>query len=166
MERDIRDRVQKLAPFLKYDGDPYPVALGNHTLWVLDGYTTTSMYPYSQSTSGEQGLASDFNYVRNSVKATVDAYDGTVTFYVFDPKDPIIQAWRKAFPDLFTDASNMSKRAPGAPALPRRPLQGAGEPVRSLPRHRAAPLLRRRREVAGVARPRVAVACRPPTSAH
>ena len=67
------------------------------------------MYPYSQSTTrGEQGLASDFNYVRNSVKATVDAYDGTVTFYVFDPKDPIIQAWRKAFPDLFTDASKMS----------------------------------------------------------
>ena len=108
MERDIRARVEKLAPFLKYDGDPYPVAMGNHTLWVLDGYTTTSMYPYSQSTSGEQGLASDFNYVRNSVKATVDAYDGTVTFYVFDPKDPIIQAWRKAFPDLFTDASHMS----------------------------------------------------------
>ncbi len=109
MERDIRARVEKLAPFLKYDGDPYPVALGNHTLWVLDGYTTTSMYPYSQSTSGEQGLSSDFNYVRNSVKATVDAYDGTVTFYVFDPKDPIIQSWREAFPDLFTDASNMSK---------------------------------------------------------
>jgi hypothetical protein len=85
------------------------VALGDRTLWVLDAYTTTSMYPYSQSTSGEQGLASDFNYVRNSVKATVDAYDGTVTFYVFDPKDPIIQSWRKAFPDLFTDASNISK---------------------------------------------------------
>ena len=54
MERDIKARVEKLAPFLKYDGDPYPVAMGDHTLWVLDGYTTTSMYPYSQSTSGEQ----------------------------------------------------------------------------------------------------------------
>ncbi len=108
MERDIRARVEKLAPFLRYDGDPYPVAMGKHTIWVLDGYTTTSMYPYSQSTSGENGLATDFNYVRNSVKATVDAYEGTVTFYVFDPKDPIIKAWRSAFPDLFTDASQMS----------------------------------------------------------
>jgi hypothetical protein len=108
MERDIRDRVEKLAPFLEFDADPYPVALGNKTIWVLDGYTTTSMYPYSQSTSGEGGLASSFNYVRNSVKATVDAYQGTVTFYVWDPKDPVIQAWREAFPDLFTDRSEMS----------------------------------------------------------
>ncbi|MEX1008484.1 MAG: UPF0182 family protein [Acidimicrobiia bacterium] len=108
MERDIRARVEKLAPFLRYDGDPYPVAMGTHTIWVLDGYTTTDMYPYAQSTSGEQGLATDFNYVRNSVKATVDAYEGTVTFYVFDNKDPIIKAWRSAFPDLFTDASRMS----------------------------------------------------------
>jgi uncharacterized protein len=108
MERDIRARVEKLAPFLKFDGDPYPVALGNRTVWILDAYTTTSMYPYSQSASGERGLASGFNYVRNSVKATVDAYDGTVTFYVFDKKDPIIRAWRDAFPDLFTDASRMT----------------------------------------------------------
>jgi uncharacterized membrane protein (UPF0182 family) len=108
MERDIRARVGKLAPFLRFDGDPYPVALGDRTVWVLDGYTTTSMYPYSQSTSGERGLATDFNYVRNSVKATIDAYQGTVTFYVWDPNDPIIQAWRKAFPDLFTDRSRMS----------------------------------------------------------
>ena len=107
MERDIRARVQKLAPFLRYDGDPYPVAMGNRTVWILDAYTTTSMYPYSQSTSGEQGLSTDFNYVRNSVKVTIDAYQGTVTFYVFEPKDPIIRAWRSAFPDLFTDASKM-----------------------------------------------------------
>ena len=102
MERDITARVAKLAPFLRFDGDPYPVVLGNKTLWVLDGYTATSMYPYSQSTSGENGLDSDFNYVRNSVKATVDAYQGTVTFYIWDNHDPIIQAWDKAFPDLFT----------------------------------------------------------------
>jgi uncharacterized membrane protein (UPF0182 family) len=107
MERDIKARVEKLAPFLHFDADPYPVVLGNKTVWVLDGYTTTTMYPYSQSTSGSGGLSSSFNYVRNSVKATVDAYNGTVTFYVFDPKDPIIRAWRKAFPDLFTDASHM-----------------------------------------------------------
>jgi uncharacterized membrane protein (UPF0182 family) len=107
MERDIQARVSKLAPFLHFDADPYPVVLGNKTVWILDGYTTTNMYPYSQSTSGDGGLSGSFNYVRNSVKATVDAYNGTVTFYVFDPKDPIIQAWRKAFPDLFTDMSHM-----------------------------------------------------------
>ncbi len=107
MERDIKARVSKLAPFLKFDGDPYPVVLGNKTVWVLDGYTATSMYPYSQSTSGENGLASDFNYVRNSVKATVDAYQGTVTFYIWDTHDPIIEAWDKAFPDLFTPKSQM-----------------------------------------------------------
>jgi uncharacterized membrane protein (UPF0182 family) len=107
MVRDIKARVEKLAPFLQFDADPYPVALGNKTLWVLDGYTSTGMYAYSQSTSGEGGLSGDFNYVRNSVKATIDAYDGTVTFYVWDEKDPIIQAWRKAFPDLFTDKQRM-----------------------------------------------------------
>jgi uncharacterized membrane protein (UPF0182 family) len=72
------------------------------------GYTSTDMYPYSQSTGGEGGLATNVNYARNSVKVTVDAYQGTVTFYVFDEKDPIIRAWRKAFPDLFTDKSEMS----------------------------------------------------------
>jgi len=107
MERDIKARVEKLAPFLQFDADPYPVALGNKTLWVLDGYTTTSQYAYSQSTSGEGGLSGDFNYVRNSVKATVDAYQGTVTFYVWDEQDPVIKAWREAFPDLFTDKQRM-----------------------------------------------------------
>jgi uncharacterized membrane protein (UPF0182 family) len=107
MERDIRARVDKLAPFLRYDADPYPVVLGDRTLWVMDAYTSTDMYPYSQSTGGEGGLATGFNYVRNSVKVTVDAYQGTVTFYVFDEKDPIIRTWRKAFPDLFTSASEM-----------------------------------------------------------
>jgi uncharacterized membrane protein (UPF0182 family) len=107
MERDIRSRVEKLAPFLQYDADPYPVVLGDKTVWVLDGYTTSDMYPYSQSGSGEGGLSGSFNYVRNSVKVTVDAYEGTVTFYVIDQKDPIVKAWRSAFPDLFTDGSKM-----------------------------------------------------------
>jgi uncharacterized protein len=107
MARDIRQRVTKLAPFLEFDADPYPVVLPDRTLWVLDAYTATDSYPYSQTTSGEGGLAADFNYVRNSVKATVDAYDGTVTFYVFDASDPLIKSWRKAFPNLFTDASQM-----------------------------------------------------------
>lgn len=109
MERDIRARVTKLAPFLQFDADPYPVVLGNKTVWVMDGYTTTDMYPYSQTTGGEGSLTGDFNYVRNSVKVTVDAYQGTVKMYVFDPKDPIIEAWRSAFPDLFTDGSKLPK---------------------------------------------------------
>ncbi len=107
MERDIRARVTKLAPFLQFDADPYPVVLGNKTVWIMDGYTTTDRYPYAQSLSGEGSLSSAFNYVRNSVKVTVDAYNGTVTFYVFDKKDPIIKAYREAFPDLFTDGSQM-----------------------------------------------------------
>ena len=107
MERDIRARVTKLAPFLQFDADPYPVVLGDRTVWIMDGYTTTDQYPYGQSLSGEGSLSDSFNYVRNSVKVTVDAYQGTVTFYVFDNKDPIIKAYREAFPDLFTDGSQM-----------------------------------------------------------
>ncbi len=107
MERDIRARVTKLAPFLQFDADPYPVVLGDRTVWIMDGYTTTDQYPYGQSLSGEGSLSGPFNYVRNSVKVTVDAYQGTVTFYVFDKKDPIIKAYEEAFPDLFTDGSQM-----------------------------------------------------------
>jgi uncharacterized membrane protein (UPF0182 family) len=109
MERDIRARVTKLAPFLEFDADPYPVVLGDRTLWIMDAYTTSDMYPYGQSLSSEGSLSGSFNYVRNSVKVTVDAYEGTVTFYVFDKKDPIIQAYEAAFPDLFTDGARMPK---------------------------------------------------------
>ena len=107
MIRDIVSRVQKLAPFLHFDSDPYPVVVNGHITWVIDTYTTTDQFPYSQVYSGEGGLSGNTNYVRNSVKATVDAYDGTVHFYVVDNKDPIVSAYRKAFPDLFTDGSRM-----------------------------------------------------------
>jgi uncharacterized membrane protein (UPF0182 family) len=107
--RDVKDRVEKLAPFLDFDADPYPVVTGGKVVWVLDAYTTTNRYPYAQRVSGpnDTGLGHSFNYVRNSVKATVDAYDGTVRFYVIDPKDPLIRSYRKAFPDLFTDFDRM-----------------------------------------------------------
>jgi hypothetical protein len=110
--RDVVDRVDALAPFLDHDTDPYPVILDDRTLWVVDMYTTTSRYPYAQRAdrtqlSGTSGLDHRFNYVRNSVKATVDAYDGTVKMYVIDDDDPIIDAYRKAFPDLFSDADEM-----------------------------------------------------------
>jgi uncharacterized protein len=109
--RDVKQRVQTIAPFLKFDSDPYPVIVDSRIQWVLDAYTTTNDYPYSQSIHPQEppgsGLDTDFNYVRNSVKVTVDAYDGTVHFYVVDPTDPIIKTYRKAFPELFQDISTM-----------------------------------------------------------
>jgi uncharacterized membrane protein (UPF0182 family) len=109
--RDVKQRVQTIAPFLKYDADPYPVVVGGRIQWVLDAYTTTDNYPYSQSLHPAEppgsGLDTDFNYVRNSVKVTVDAYDGTVHFYVIDSADPIIRTYRKAFPELFQDIATM-----------------------------------------------------------
>jgi uncharacterized membrane protein (UPF0182 family) len=106
--RDIRERVRTAAPFLKYDADPYPVVVGGRILWIVDAYTTTNRYPYAQRTSTDRLPAGSglrgvpFNYVRNSVKVVVDAYDGTLTFYVVDEKDPIARAYRRAFPALFS----------------------------------------------------------------
>jgi len=111
-KRDVRDRVETAAPFLRFDSDPYPVFIDGRMLWLIDAYTTTDRYPYSQSLNPRNlpdgsGLDTSFNYVRNSVKATVDAYDGTITFYVVDEEDPIIKAYRRAFPELFTDEDEM-----------------------------------------------------------
>jgi uncharacterized membrane protein (UPF0182 family) len=110
--RDIRDRVQTAAPFLRFDADPYPVVVGGRIRWVIDGYTTTDRFPYSQVIRPEalppgSGLDTPMNYVRNSVKATVDAYDGTIHFYVVDESDPMVRAYRKAFPNLFDDVGSM-----------------------------------------------------------
>ena len=112
--RDVVDRVTTLAPFLHPDHDPYPVVLDGRVQWVVDLYTTTDRYPYGERADTDQlpsgsGLDHEFNYVRNSVKATVDAYDGTVTFYAMadEEEDPILAAYRSAFPDLFTDAEDM-----------------------------------------------------------
>jgi uncharacterized membrane protein (UPF0182 family) len=109
--RDVVQRVKTIAPFLKFDSDPYPVVVGGRIQWVVDAYTTSNDYPYSQSIHPQEpassGLDTDLNYVRNSVKVTVDAYDGTVHFYVVDKTDPIVQTYRKAFPELFEDLSAM-----------------------------------------------------------
>jgi uncharacterized protein len=105
MRRDVRSRVAALAPFLVFDSDPYIVVGADGRLsWILDGYTVSDRYPGSRSTRFEDR---DVNYVRNSVKAVVDAYEGTTTFYVFDAEDPIIAAWRRVFPALFRDQSSM-----------------------------------------------------------
>ena len=110
--RDVRERVEKLAPFLQYDSDVYPVIFDDRIHYVIDAYTTTDKYPYSQRSENDRlqkgGLAGPrFNYVRNSVKAVVDAYDGDVSFYVMPVEDPIVKAWRSAFPSLFSDFSEM-----------------------------------------------------------
>jgi uncharacterized membrane protein (UPF0182 family) len=104
--RNITQRVQKAAPFLKYDSDPYPVILNGQTYWIQDAYTTSNNYPYSQEANTDRvpsgsGLSGSFNYVRNSVKVVINAYTGKMDFFVVDPSDPIIQVYEKAFPDLF-----------------------------------------------------------------
>ncbi|MFI1989669.1 UPF0182 family protein [Actinoplanes sp. NPDC020271] len=108
--RTPRERVEKVAPFLTVDGDPYPALVDGKIVWILDGYTTAQTYPYAQKINlatetrdeltgtGSFALArDDVNYMRNSVKATVDAYDGTVKLYEYDDKDPVLKAWNKAF---------------------------------------------------------------------
>jgi uncharacterized membrane protein (UPF0182 family) len=101
----VSDRVAALAPFLTFERDPYLVVGNDGRLyWMLDGFTTSGDYPYS---SHYQFEGQSINYVRNSVKAVVDAYDGTTTFYVFDATDPIIAAYQRVFPGMFKDASAM-----------------------------------------------------------
>jgi uncharacterized membrane protein (UPF0182 family) len=105
MRRNVRDRVAALTPFLTYDPDPY-IVLGDdgRLSWIMDGFTISDSYPYSRHYSlGDNSI----NYMRNSVKVVIDAYDGTTTFYVFDPQDPIIAAYRRMYPSLFREAASM-----------------------------------------------------------
>jgi len=111
--RDIEERVRELAPFLQFDADPYPVIADGRIFWIIDAYTTTSDYPYAQSVDvasvdPRADLARGYNYVRNSVKVVVDAYDGDAQFYIVDTEDPIIEAYAKAFPDLFSSVDEAS----------------------------------------------------------
>ncbi len=113
MVRNVREAAHKAAPFLFADNDPYVVVLNGRLVWVLDLYTVTDRYPYAAPAAGNTrrlartndpaSLGDRFNYIRNSVKATVDAYDGTMTFYVVDDSDPIIRSYRQIYPDVFTD---------------------------------------------------------------
>jgi uncharacterized membrane protein (UPF0182 family) len=105
MRRNVRARVAALAPFLTFDQDPYIVVDEDGRLsWIMDAFTTSDSYPYSSHyTVDDRSL----NYMRNSVKVVIDAYDGTTTFYVFDPEDPILATYRRIFPSLFKDAASM-----------------------------------------------------------
>jgi uncharacterized protein len=116
--RDPKKRLEKVAPFLTVDGDPYPIVdtASGHVVWMLDAYTTIANYPYSQRqslsslthTSLQQGQKDrQINYIRNSVNATVDAYDGTVTLYAWDPTDPVLKSWMNVFPGLVQPKSDM-----------------------------------------------------------
>ncbi len=167
-DRSPRDRVQKVAPYLTLDGDPYPSVVDGHIVWILDGYTTTSQYPYAQTTSlgdvtqdsvtenknSVKALEGDqINYIRNSVKATVDAYTGAVTLYAWDAQDPLLRAWMKIFPGTVKPMSAMSGGLHVARALPRGPVQGAAHGARPVPRHRPQRVLRRSGLLAGAERP-------------
>ncbi|MGH3977768.1 MAG: UPF0182 family protein [Pseudonocardiaceae bacterium] len=117
--QDPRERVEKVAPWLTPDGDPYPAVVDGRVKWIVDGYTTLENFPYAQRTvlgeatqdtlSGVQRLPDEeISYIRNSVKATVDAYDGTVTLYAVDESDPVLKAWMNVFPGTVTPASGIS----------------------------------------------------------
>jgi uncharacterized membrane protein (UPF0182 family) len=100
--RNIIDRLNAIAPFLQYDSDPYIVVVNGNLYWIVDAYTTADTYPYSQLDS-----ASQVNYIRNSVKVVIDAYEGTTDFYIADPNDPVIKAYARAFPTLFKPIDQM-----------------------------------------------------------
>jgi len=99
--RKIRDRVRQIAPFLHYDADPYMVIVEGRLYWIMDAYTVASTYPYSQE------MGNGFNYIRNPVKITIDAYNGTTKFYLITPEEPLIKAWSKAFPSMFVPFADM-----------------------------------------------------------
>jgi len=105
--RSVQDRVTALAPFLQFDGDPYIVVVDGKLYWILDGFTTTDHYPYSKMFVEETNPLNGINYVRNSVKVVVDAYDGTTTFYQIDTKDALLNTYASIFPGLFKPFSTM-----------------------------------------------------------
>jgi uncharacterized membrane protein (UPF0182 family) len=122
-DREPRDRVKKVAPWLTVDGDSYPAVVNGRVVWIVDGYTTSNSYPYSEHrslreatadtlTDGESQAAlptDQVNYMRNSVKAVVDAYDGSVKLYEWDTKDPVLKTWKKVFPNIVEDKSKISQ---------------------------------------------------------
>lgn len=110
--RNVREALSNIAPFLIFDGDTYPVIFDGRIIWVQDAFTWTHRYPYSKPVMTPDPTLRHFNgvnYIRNSVKATVDAYDGKMSFYVVDEKDPVAQTWRKIFPSIFKPAGAMSE---------------------------------------------------------
>ncbi|AIE86861.1 UPF0182 family protein [Fimbriimonas ginsengisoli] len=110
VRRNVIDRASTLMPFLRFDRDPYLVLLGGKSVWVLDGYTTTDMLPYAEMVNASNG---GLNYIRNSVKVTIDAYTGEVRAYAIEPDEPVLRAYRKIYPGLVRD---IAEAPPGLPA--------------------------------------------------
>ena len=119
-DRNPAERVQKVAPFLTLDSDTYPAVVDGRVVWIVDGYTTSREYPYSTPVQVSQAIADTYspapqvafdtvNYMRNSVKATVDAYSGEVKLYAWDTEDPLLRAWASIFPNIISDQSEMSE---------------------------------------------------------
>ncbi|MGZ5407886.1 MAG: UPF0182 family membrane protein [Aeromicrobium sp.] len=122
-DREPRDRVNKVAPWLTVDGDPYPAVVNGKVVWIVDGFTTSNTYPYSERRSLEESTSDSLtgngaqavlprdqvNYMRNSVKAVVDAYDGSVDLYQWDTKDPVLKTWMKVFPGVVKEKSEISE---------------------------------------------------------
>ena len=107
INRNVVNRVKKIMPHLKYESDPYAVVADGKVYWMLDAYTTSSNYPYSQPYEDEANKQERINYIRNSIKVVVDAYNGDVNFYVVDPEDPIAATYQKIYPKLFKDFDKM-----------------------------------------------------------
>jgi len=103
IRRNIHERVHQIMPYLSYDDDPYMITDNGKLYWIIDAYTTTNMYPYSEPYSNE----SDTNYIRNSVKVVIDAYNGTTDYYIVDEEDPIAQTFQKIYPKLFKNFKDM-----------------------------------------------------------
>ena len=104
--RSVHERVQQIAPFLRLDNDPYAVVSGGRLYWIQDAYTTSDHFPYSSPYAAYS--LEELNYIRNSVKVIVDMYDGTVRFYIMDPKDPVLAVYQRAFPDVFKGLNQLS----------------------------------------------------------
>ena len=153
--RKPEDRVQEVAPWLTTDSDPYPAVVDGRITWIVDGYTTLPNYPYAEEVAfgsattdaqntAQPGQNQTISYMRNSVKATVDAYDGTVTLYALDDTDPVLKTWMKAFPGT-REAQHGDQPEPAlAPPLPGGPVQGAARAAHPLPRGQPGRVLRRR----------------------
>ena len=152
LRRNIVERVESLAPFLTFDHDPYIVADGDHYSYIIDAYTSSANYPYSEAYRGSLRSLHGRNYLRNSVKAVVDAYNGSVTFYVFDYRDPIIKAYRQMLPGSVQGPQRDAAESPASCSLSRGFVHRPGRDVRYLPHDQSYDLLQPRGSVGGAAR--------------
>ena len=147
--RDVQERVSQIAPFLKLDADPYAVVSEGKLYWIQDAYTTSDRFPYSNPHGADFG--NGLNYIRNSVKVVVDMYDGTVSFYVMDPDDPVLAVYRRAFPGVFKDLNQLSPDLKLHLRYPQDLFGIQASPIRELPHDRSSGLLQPRGSVGATA---------------